>query len=148
MQIRSFITPKRITILEQTNKKEALKEICNILSKDFTECDEEHLITSIFKRENLMSTGIGLGIAVPHVRTEKVSQLSLAVGISKTGIEYGSIDDQAVHIIFLIVSPAQSHQAYIKLLSQVVIMLKDDDFRQMLIDAENIDEIYELLQKQ
>ena len=142
-----LITQNRVTLLKGTEKNEVMKELCQKLASDIECCDGNLLEEEIFKREALMSTGIGLGIAVPHVRLKNVKELSVAVGISRKGIVYGSLDDESVHIMVLIVAPEDAHEAYIKLLAEVVLMLKNEDFRKQLIAANSDKEIYELLKQ-
>ena len=107
--------------------------------------DTTKLKESIFYREKLMSTGIGLGIAVPHVRIEGVKEPIVAIGISHNGIsDYESIDDQTVKIVVMIVAGKGQHKEYIQLLSQIAARLKDEHIRRNLIEAKNPDEIYDI----
>ena len=91
-------------------------------------------------------TGIGLGIGVPHVRLEGVPSLSMAVGIHPTGVDdYESLDGEPVRIIVLIVGGKKQHSDYIRLLANLVAVLKDEARRQSLLSATTTDEVYRLL---
>ena len=86
--------------------------------------DKDELADAVFKREAIMSTGIGLGMAVPHVRIASVDELVMAIGISRPGIhDYASLDDKPVHLVFLIAAPKGQHAEYLRLLSGLFVTL-------------------------
>jgi mannitol/fructose-specific phosphotransferase system IIA component (Ntr-type) len=93
-----------------------------------------------------MSTGIGLGIGVPHIRIKGIKDLIVAVGVNKQGIaNYETIDNIPVKIVVMIVAGEKEHKLYIKFLSLVVSKLKNNKIREKIIKAENEKEIYKIL---
>ena len=86
-------------------------------------------------REAVMSTGIGNGIAIPHVRIPEVTAVTLGVGIAPKGIDFGAIDNKPVHILVLFATPKDSDKEYLKLLAQVVLRLRDQAFFKQLIEC-------------
>ena len=143
MELSDYLTRDRVIILKSDTKPAVIDELIDVLASCLEGVTREQLAESINKREGLMSTGIGLGIAVPHVRLEGLSHAFVAVGISRMGIpDYESIDGEPVHIIVLIVAPQGRHELYIKLLATVVSLLKKSSLRSKITEAETSSEIY------
>ena len=147
LNIVDYVAPERIICLKSSEKKEALKELIAVISTSDKVTDPKIFEKEVFKREKLMSTGIGYGIAIPHIRHKSVKDFVIAVGISKEGIKYQSIDDKPVHIIFMIGASEKQDKEYIKLLSRLVLRLKDKDFKEQLINASNPEEIYKIIKE-
>jgi mannitol/fructose-specific phosphotransferase system IIA component (Ntr-type) len=99
------------------------------------------------KRENLESTGIGDGIAIPHARTDAVQDLILAFARSPQGIDFSSIDGKPSHIIFLIASPEGKKSEYIMALAKLSRLLRKHPVRELLRDAKNPKEIMDIIKK-
>ena len=92
---------------------------------------------AVYEREAIMSTGIGAGVAIPHVRIPEVTKPTLAVGISRDGIDFQTLDDAPVHIVVLFAMPFGAHREYLVLLSQVMSSLKTPGFREALLGCES-----------
>lgn len=144
-EIKDHLNPGSILDLPPVTKEEALDRLIEKL------CHSESLINChqikqfLFARESLMSTGIGYGIAIPHVRLPKIDQFYVAVGRCKAGISYESIDDQPVRLIFLILAPEHRHNEYIRLLSRLMTRIKDKEIVTQLLCAATVDEIYNII---
>ena len=146
MELERSIDRQRVLILRGRTKREVLLELIDIVCRSGNIGDAEKLRDAIFYREELMSTGIGLGIAVPHVRIPGVEEPITAVGVSREGIEdYESLDDQLIRVIVMIVAGKDQHKRYIKLLAEITSKLKSDNVLEKLLKAENSDEIYRIL---
>ncbi len=145
MKIFELLSEDRITILETTDKHEALEAICGMLSSADTIQDAGKLREAIFDREDIISTSIGLGIAIPHVRLESVTGMTVAVGVSKEGIHYESFDDKPVHIIIMIAAPEGAHREYLSVLAKIALLLKNQKLRESILDAESPLEVHEAL---
>lgn len=118
--LRKALARDRVCFFEEESKQPALSRLIEVLSTSPCVESKEELSQAVFEREALMSTGIGLGLAVPHVRIASVNDLTMAVGISPRGIaDYASLDDRPVHLIFMIAAPTGQHAAYLRLLSLV-----------------------------
>src|SRR5208282_6888312 len=99
MQILDFLTPDAIKLnLESKNKKDAIKELVELLVKSGKVKDKKKMIQTLFEREELGSTGIGQGIAIPHGKSDTVSDLSAAFGVSTEGVSFDSLDGEPVNI--------------------------------------------------
>jgi len=145
MKIFDLISVDRVQILDTADKAEALQSVCDILSTADTITDTKELCEAIFEREEIISTSIGHGIAIPHVRLESVSAMTVAIGIIKKGIDYKSFDDHPVTIIIMIAAPEGVHREYLSLLAKIALLLKNDKLRATILNAETPEDIYSAL---
>jgi len=146
MKISDYLAPERVIFLKSTTKADALEELIQV-AKDFSEnITLEELRKAVWEREEMMSTGIGQGIGIPHVRLPGLEKITMAVGISREGIaDYESLDNKPVHVIVLIAVPQGQHELYIRLLAEIVGILKREDLRRAIIEAKDASEAYRLL---
>lgn len=145
MELSKYLAPEGLVVVNGSTKSATLEELAGVVA-DLVKVDVEKLNEAIQKREELMSTGIGSGLGIPHVRMEGISRPTMAVGISKGGInDYGSLDNKPVYIIVLIVVPQGQHETYIRLLAKTTDILRNEDLRRRLIDAKNPKEMYGIL---
>ena len=100
---------------------------------------------AVFERESIMSTGIGSGIAIPHVRADEVLRATIGVGISHEGIEYGTLDNEPVHIIVLFAMPSAAQRDYLGLLAQVMLSLRTPQLAERLVGCTSAKEVVDLL---
>lgn len=147
-KISNLVNETRIIDIQSNNKKGALNELLKIICKNESITDPKTFSKEIFKREKLMSTGIGYGIAIPHARHKTVKDFVIAVGRKCEGLEYESIDDKPVKLIFMIGASDTQDKDYIKVLSRLVLRLKNQKFVDKMLSAENPSDIYELIKTQ
>lgn len=145
LQIRDFIDLKRIKILEADNKKDALNEMIELISSSEYIKNISAFKKAIIKREALMSTGIGLGIAIPHAKISECDDFVIAIGKLKNPIDYDSLDNKPVNLIFMIGASDTQDKEYIRLLSRLVLRLKDDTILKQLINATNEADILSII---
>ncbi len=146
VQIKNILSPDRIVFLNHSTKHDVLLELANNLSTapQVKKCQE--LSAEIIKREELMSTAIGRGIAIPHVRLSSVTDLVMAVGISKCDIiDFQTIDDEPVKLLFMIAAAYNQHAYYLQTLSFFSSKLKNRELRDALLAATTPEEAYNLL---
>jgi mannitol/fructose-specific phosphotransferase system IIA component (Ntr-type) len=147
IKISKLLSLGRISILQTRDKNEALKEICRILSTSESIKDSVELENAVFERERIMSTSIGLGIAIPHVRLKSVTDMTMAVGVIKEGIDYEAFDDLPVNIIIMIAAPEGSHREYLSVLARLALLLKNSSLRNGILNAKSSEEIYDILKE-
>lgn len=146
MKISSYLKKEYIIQdLKATNKKEAILGLSELLKNNQTVTDFDRFLADIFEREEMMTTGIGHSIAIPHARTHTVDNLIMAVGISKSGIDFDALDDQPVNIIFLIGAPAKKVGEYLKALAYLSRILMKESFRKEIMDASDPQTVIDLL---
>ena len=113
-----------------------------------TIADKDKVLEAVLEREKIMSTGIGDGIAIPHGKSDAVSQLSAALGIHKRGVDFEALDGEPAFVFFLLVSPANVSGPHIKALARISRMLKNDTFKKRLIEAESAEEILGIIREE
>ena len=143
----NFISVDRIKKLSSVNKKEALEEMVELIGISELITDKKEFLEKIIERENILSTGIGLGIAVPHVKLPSVKDFVIAIGVSKKGIQFDAIDARPVHIIVMIGASGRQGGEYIKVLAKIVLLLKNKEVRHKIVYANSSTEIYEIFEK-
>lgn len=146
-QLYEFMSSQRIIDIKSDTKDEALREMVEVIAKSDEVSDREIFEKKIFDREKLMSTGIGLGIAVPHIRDDSISNFVIGVGRKKSGIEYGSIDNKPVKLIFMIGASHKQDKEYVRVLSRLVLRLKNKKFMNQLLKTDDPKNIYTLLKE-
>lgn len=148
VQVKNILSPDRVIFVSQTSKHDALVELAENLANAPQVKNREELVSEILKREELMSTAIGRGIAIPHVRLSSVTDLVMSVGVCKNPVEdFSTIDDKPVTLLIMIAAAYNQHAYYLKTLSYFSAKLKKDDLRQALNKAETTREVYDLLVK-
>ncbi len=146
MELNKIIRPNNCRLLDSNTKTEALLELIDLLEQEGKVTDIEELKREIFYREQIMSTGIGQGIGIPHVRFAGISEPEILVGIKPSGFDdYESLDGDPVKMIFMILVGGEQHKEYLRILSLLVHRLKDESFRTSLASAENSEAVYTLL---
>jgi len=106
----------------------------------------EPILHKIREREELASTGVIEGIAIPHARTEALKDLLIVIGVIKEGLDFNSLDGKPVNIVFLIVAPEDAKHEYIQILARISRMCRQEDFRKSLMDASSPSEVISLLE--
>lgn len=114
-------------IPEGATKHEALECLIEAVAQNPSVTDRNAFRKAVHEREEIMSTGIGGGIGIPHVRLPQISAATLGVGISKSGIEFDTLDNEPVNILVLFATPETSEKEYLSLLAQVMMALRDTD---------------------
>jgi len=145
MKLMDFLIPDAIEPnMKSTTKSEAIKELVALLKKSGTIAEEDSVARVVLEREELGTTGIGEGIAVPHGKSHVVDRLVAAFGRSEKGIDFESIDNQPVHLLFLLVAPSSSAGPHLMALARISRLLKNRDFRKGLIEARDRSEILKI----
>jgi nitrogen PTS system EIIA component len=146
MDLKNIFHEENCLLLKESSKTEALSEMIESLCSAGYVDNGEDLQREIFYREQLMSTGIGMGIAVPHVRYRGVTEPVAALGIAAKGIDdYESIDNDPVTLVVMIIVGENQHKLHIRLLSRIMERLKDSGRRESLIAAASGAEIFRLI---
>ena len=146
LKLDTLLSRERIIILEKADKKELFDNMINLLAATPYVKNASDLHNAVYEREELMSTGIGLNLGIPHVRIKSVKDMAVAFALVKNGVDnYDSLDSEPVKLVFMIIAREDQHAQHLKFLSQLSTVLKDDDFRNSLINCSDNDELYKLL---
>jgi len=143
---QSILSMHRILFLNHSSKRDALLALAENLADAPQVKNRLELSTEILKREELMSTAIGCGIAIPHVRLPSVTDLVVSVGISRMDIvDFHPLDDEPVRLVFMIAAAQSQHAYYLQTLSWFSTRLKNKELRDSLLQAQTPQEAYNLL---
>jgi PTS system nitrogen regulatory IIA component len=146
INVESILSPHRILFINHSSKKDVLITMAENLAATPQIKNSQELLAEILKREELMSTAIGCGIAIPHVRLSSITDLVVSVGISRTNIvDFNPMDDEPVRLVFMIAAAHNQHAYYLQTLSWFSTRLKNKELRDSLLAAETPQQVYELL---
>jgi PTS system fructose-specific IIA component/PTS system nitrogen regulatory IIA component len=148
MKFRDFVEVKAIrAALQAEDKESVVKELIAALAEagGIKAEDQKSIVGAVMKREELGSTGIGRGVAVPHTKHPSVERLVGTVGISRDGVDFHSLDGDKVQIFFLLVSPPDRPGDHLRALENISRQLRDDTFCRFLRQAQTVEDIRQLL---
>lgn len=141
MKLYDILKEENILFIEEEN----LEDTLNLLSEESWKKgyikDKEEFFKSLLAREDLVSTGIGLGVAIPHVKLKSIDKFFILIAISKTGIDWDAIDRKPVQSIFLIGGPSNEQKSYLKILSKIMLLIKNSSLREVLFNSGDRGEI-------
>jgi fructose-specific phosphotransferase system IIA component len=148
MKFADFVCPEAICAdLAAVDKEGAIREIVQALldAGKIKSGEKESIIKAILKREELGSTGIGRGVAVPHTKHPSVDHLVGTVAVRRQGVDFASLDGETVNLFFLLISPPDRPGDHLRALENISRRLRDDTFCRFLKQAKNAEEIKQLL---
>lgn len=143
-KLYEMLTQERIIDLKGKNKQDVLQELVDIIATAPEVTDKNDFYISIMKREKIMSTGIGIGLAVPHVKIDSVKDFVMAVGRKKEGIDFDSLDGKPVYLVIMIGANTEQRDDYLKVLAKISLLLKHAEFREKIMNAGTPEAIIEL----
>jgi fructose-specific phosphotransferase system IIA component len=150
MKFSDFICREAIrTNLEASEKQAVIRAMATSLeeAKKINSKDFESIVEAILKREELGSTGIGRGVAVPHTKHPSIDKLIGTVAISEQGVNFDSLDGEKVHLLFLLVSPPDRPGDHLRALENISRQLRDDTFCRFLKQSKRPEDVWQLLEE-
>lgn len=148
MAMNNIINKKLVKLdIDGNNKKEIIVELAKLIDEEGRLNSIDEYIEEVFKREELSTTGIGFGVAIPHGKTNAVKVPTVAFGRTKNGVEWQSLDGKPVHMIFLLAVPEKAaSNAHLKILAALSRKLMDENFREELLTANSEEKLIESLE--
>lgn len=146
MNLTELINECTIFFIDKNKKLPVLDELIQKAHGLGKLPDKAKFKKAIEKREMVMSTGIGIGIAIPHAKINGINKFFIITGILKAPIEWDSIDNKPVRAVFLIGGPSDQQTQYLKLLSQLIVNVKNDNKRETLFNAKNVQDVMQFIQ--
>jgi mannitol/fructose-specific phosphotransferase system IIA component (Ntr-type) len=141
-----LLDPGRVVLqLEATDKKAILAELSSLLVADQPKDVQGAILDALIQREEVGSTGIGDGVAIPHARTAAVQTIRVAAGVCQEGLDFQSLDGEPVYVFFLILTPVSASGAHLKLLSELTRLLRFAQVREALRSATTAQEFCQVL---
>lgn len=150
MDLREVFHPEAVVLdLLSTDRDHSILELVRILEERGHVASEhrDEVLLALLKREKTESTGIGQGVAIPHIKTDFVDQMRGAIGISKEGLDFGSPDGKKAHLIFLFLAPTWAVQDHLRLLALLGHLIRNPDFVDRLTGATREEEVRHLISK-
>jgi nitrogen PTS system EIIA component len=149
MRIMDFLSEKNIAVdLKAKNKRDVIEELVDLLVGTGQVSDKKKMVQILLEREELGSTGIGQGIAIPHGKCDTVKELTAAFGLSRAGVAFEALDGEPVFIFFLLVAPEGTAGAHLKALARISGLLKDKYIRKKLTASQTPSEIVKIIQEE
>jgi fructose-specific phosphotransferase system IIA component len=149
MKISDILTENLVaTGLAGNTKNEIIDAMIDLVASSPKVTDKEKVRKAIFEREEIMSTGVGNGFAIPHGKTEAVADIVAAFAVTAKPIDYQSLDEKPVRLVFLLVGKDNLVGPHIKLLSRISRLMNKEEFRRRLLDLKSPREILEAFRQE
>ncbi len=149
MKIMDILVREAVILdVSATTKRELLVDLSGSLARCEPELDAERLLTVLLEREELQSTGIGDGVAIPHGKMPGLSRLVASFARSREGVDFESIDGQPSHLFFLLVVPEHSGGQHLKALARISRFFRDAAFRKALMEAESASDVFRAIEEE
>ena len=140
-----ILDPSNVLVgLKAQRNFDAIRELASVLEDDGGVLDHKRFLADLIRREQLASTGIGKGVAVPHAHEDSIERQMLAIGISRQGIEFDAPDGAPVHIVALLATPRKHQKQHMELLAALSRLLQHQDVRESLIQAADAAEVVDI----
>ncbi|MEM8727153.1 MAG: fructose PTS transporter subunit IIA [Chlamydiota bacterium] len=149
MTISQLIEAGVVSFLEVDSRNAALKKLIDALGDSGEITDKEGFFEAIMKRERIVSTGIGMGVAIPHAKLSIFDHFFIAIGlqkIKKRGIDWDALDGAPVRLIFMIGGPVNRQTDYLKILSRLTAAMKDEERRKKLLNVNKKEDVAPLFE--
>ena len=144
MQISDYMDAKLVVFLNAHSQEEALIELVDVISSTGRLENKEAFFQAILEREKIVSTGIGMGVAIPHAKLPHFDHFFIAVGILQKPVDWDALDHAPVHLIFMIGGPDDKQTEYLQILSSLTQSIKDEKKRKKILNSNNPKAIIEL----
>lgn len=146
MLLTELLSPDRVKVpLGGRTKDAVLRELVDLVTMPHAGRDAAAILESVIAREQVLSTGIGAGIAIPHAKTPVAEELVLAAGVAPHDIDFDALDGKPVRLFFLLVGPESASGAHVKALSHISRLLRRDHLRQALLSAATADDFMQVV---
>ena len=144
MTISKYLDARLIVFLDEPSRDEAIEKLVDVLDKAGKLHDRKSFHKAILDREKIVSTGIGIGVAIPHAKLEGYADFFIAIGVQKKkGIDWNALDGSDVKLIFMIGGPENKQTEYLKILSRLTQAVKDEERRKKILKANFPGEVIE-----
>lgn len=145
IRITDYLDPRLVAFLNVDTRDEAINELVTLIHKTGRLQDKYAFYDAIIEREKIVSTGIGMGAAIPHAKLSTYEDFFIAIGILRKGLDWNSLDGSPVRIIFLIGGPDDKQTEYLQILSKLTQLIKDDQIRKKMLTLNSPEGMIELL---
>ncbi len=131
--------------LKSTTKDEVIKELVDLMATSRMVKNKDELLRDILEREELVTTGVGYGVAFPHAKTKSVKGIVIAFGRSQKGVDFEAMDHKPVHLFFLIAAPEDAIGAHLNVMARLSFLMKSEENRKKLLQASSPGDVLALM---
>lgn len=146
-KLTNYLKSELVFFIDCENRDEAIRLISEELAKQGKIQDTDEFYHAILDREKIVSTGIGMGVAIPHAKLTSVEDFFIAVGILTQGVQWNALDGGSVRLIFMIGGPDDKQTAYLQILSSLTMAIKDEERRKKILTLNSPEAIIQLFQE-
>jgi PTS system nitrogen regulatory IIA component len=148
MRLDSLTDPELIfPEIDASDREDLLRELSERLERRRVIRSSKELYDRLMEREQLGSTGVGAGVAIPHCKVKDLTEVVLAIGITRKGVDFGAVDTKPVRLFFLVVSPSDAPAAHLQVLAAISRWLKEDSHASRVLELRDRQAIYGLLEE-
>lgn len=133
MDVSSYMNSDLIFFFDSTSRDQALSRLVDLISEKSNLKNKDLFLQAVMDREKIVSTGIGMGIAIPHAKLSCYNHFFIAVGLLKKAVDWNALDEAPVKLIFMIGGPDDKQTEYLQILSRLTQFLRNEDHRQQLL---------------
>lgn len=146
MKLRELLDPSRVLFLDESDRGSVLRSMAARAALLNLTSDGEQFTSAILEREKTVSTGIGLGVAVPHAKLPSIGDFFIVLAVLGKAVEWDAIDQQPVRLVFMIGGPAEQQSTYLQILAKVVLVTKNGKLRTALEEADSPEKVLSVLE--
>ena len=148
VKVSDYLDPNCIVFLDADDRDEALSQLVDVLYQNNKITDKESFYKAILEREKIVSTGIGMSVAIPHAKLKGFDDFFIAIGMQKEkALEWNSLDKAPVRLIFMIGGPEDQQTEYLNILSKLTHLIKDETLRKKIFLLDSSNQIFKHLEK-
>jgi len=146
-KIAAYLNPKLVVFFDAKTRDQALEDLVALAAKEKKVVDPKLFYDAIIDREKIVSTGIGMSVAIPHAKLSTYDDFFIVIGILKQGVEWNAMDGTAVRIIFMIGGPDDKQTEYLQILSGITVAIKDEERRKKMLTLKEPEKIIALFEE-
>lgn len=145
-KLANYLKPELVFFIDCQTRDEAIRLISEELTRQGKIQDQNEYYQAILEREKIVSTGIGMGVAIPHAKLTSVEDFFIAIGVLSQGVQWNALDGGSVRLIFMIGGPDDKQTAYLQILSSLTMAIKDEERRKKILTLNSPEAIIQLFQ--
>lgn len=145
-EIAKYLNKSLVSFFTANTRDHAIEQLVELAHKLEHIPDKENFVQAILEREEIVTTGIGMGVAIPHAKLDCFDTFFIAIGILNEGVDWNALDNAPVRLILMIGGPDDKQTEYLQILSGLTTALKDEERRKLLLKATEADEVIQLFE--
>lgn len=143
-KISKYLDPDLVAFLDETSRNDVLMKMVDLIEASNRLIDKQSFLGAIMDREKIVSTGIGMGVSIPHAKLPTYDDFFIVIGVLSKGIDWNAIDGAPVRLVFMIGGPDDQQTEYLQILSALTQALKNEDRRKKILAQQTAEGIIEL----